>query len=317
MFNDYFCVSSLLKFTNTQNITTSMASKKQTLILGILSLFTTVAFAQQSDATYDWRDSSKIATKDLPQHSEFLNNQYPYPAKPRDMWEFGVHGGLAMIFGDVSPNAGIGGGISLRKSLGHIFSLRGQYTGSFFRGIDYRLRFNSQIPNNATPNPWAAYGNNGFVTNFKNGTHQGNLDAIAVLNNHSYYRGNPKTNIYVFAGYSLFTADVDVIIGPNKKPPTNFFNGVSFSGPRKDIKEAVKTRLGGDLNYSENGVNAPVLNPTRDDIRLINDNQLLRHGLSLGAGIAFKLSPRFNIGLEQRFTSTRRVSLAFFLIWKI
>jgi OOP family OmpA-OmpF porin len=293
------------RFTNTQNISTSMASKKYTLILGLLSLFSSAAFSQQNDAGFDWRDSSKLSTKSLPQHSEFLNNQYPYPAKPRDMWEFGVHGGLSLISGDVSPNAGIGGGLSLRKSLGHTFSVRGQYIGSFNRGIDYRLRSNSQIPGNATPNPWAAYGNNGFVPNYKAGIHQGALDVIAVLNNRSHYRGNPKTNIYVFAGYTMLTADVDVIVGPNKRPPSNFFNGINFSttAKRKDIKEAVKTRLGGDLDYSANGVNAPALNPKRDPIRTINDNQLLRHGLTGGGGIALRLSPKFNIALEQRFTT--------------
>ena len=58
-----------------------MASKKYMLILGFISLFTSAAFSQQSDAGYDWRDSSKISTRLMPQQSEFLNNQYPYPAQ--------------------------------------------------------------------------------------------------------------------------------------------------------------------------------------------------------------------------------------------
>ncbi len=69
-----------------------MASKKYILMLGLISLFSSAIFAQ-SDAGYDWRDSSKIATKNLPQQSEFLNNQYPYPAKPRSIWELGFSGG--------------------------------------------------------------------------------------------------------------------------------------------------------------------------------------------------------------------------------
>src|SRR5687767_8192786 len=108
-----------------------MASKKYKLILGLISLVSTAAFSQQSDAGYDWRDSSKISTKLLPQHSEFLNNQYPYPAKPRDQWEFGVAGGLSLILGDVSPRPGFGGSLSVRKSLGHTFSLRAAYIGAF------------------------------------------------------------------------------------------------------------------------------------------------------------------------------------------
>src|SRR5215217_5178518 len=114
-----------------------MASNKYILMSGLISLLSSAAIAQQNDAGYDWRDSSKIATKNLPQHSEFLNNQYPYPAKPRDMWELGIHGGL-----------------SLRKSLGHTFSARVDYTGSFNYGMDYRPHTPSQIPGNAANDPW-------------------------------------------------------------------------------------------------------------------------------------------------------------------
>ena len=281
-----------------------MASKKYMLMAGLISLFSSAAYSQQqSDAGYDWRDSSKIPTKLLPQHSEFLNNQYPYPAKPRDMWELGVSGGMSLILGDVSPNFGYGGGLSLRKSLGHTFSIRAGWIGSINKGIDYRLRFNNQLPGNIVNNPWANYGANGFVVAYRNALHQGHLDLVASLNNKSHYRGNPKNNVYVFGGYSVLAADVDVVIGPNKQPPGNFFNGINFAGERSDIKEAVKERLGGNnLDFGGNGVNAPVVNGNRANAGRINDNQLLRHALTFGGGYAFKVSPKVNLGIEQRFT---------------
>ncbi len=280
-----------------------MASKKYMLMAGLISLFSSAAFAQQSDAGYDWRDSSKVPTKLLPQHSEFLNNQYPYPARPRDQWELGISGGASMILGDVSPNFGYGGGLSLRKSLGHTFSVRAGYVGSINKGIDYKLRTNASLPGNLANNPYAGYGNNGFVANYRNALHQGNLDLIASLNTPSYYRGNPKTNIYALVGYSILAADVDVIVGPNKRPPTNFFNGINFSGKRSDIKEAVKERLGGNnLDFGGNGVNAPALNGNRENIGRLNNNQLLRHAIGVGAGYAIKLSNKINVALEQRFT---------------
>ncbi|HND86771.1 MAG TPA: OmpA family protein [Saprospiraceae bacterium] len=45
---------------------------------------------------------------------------------PNDKWEIGVHAGLPFIVGDVDPKIpGFGGGLHVRKSLDHIFSVRG------------------------------------------------------------------------------------------------------------------------------------------------------------------------------------------------
>ena len=86
-----------------------MASKKYILILGFICMITSAVYSQQGDAAYDWRDSSKISTKLMPQQSEFLNNQYPYPARPRDQWELGISGGLSGVSGS-STFQGLAGG---------------------------------------------------------------------------------------------------------------------------------------------------------------------------------------------------------------
>jgi OmpA-OmpF porin, OOP family len=295
-----------------------MASKKYALMLGLMSLFSSAAFSQQmqNDAGYDWRDSSKIPTKLLPQQSEFLNNQYPYPAKPRNMWEFGFHGGTSFIIGDVSPRvlSSVGGGVSLRKALGHTFSIRGQYDGALMKGIDYRQRFASQIPGNVVNDPWKAwYGptspvaglrNTYFVPNYKTKMHQLGIDLIASLNTASNYRGNPKTNIYVFGGYTYQAFDVDVeAVNPSGTPYNYSTMGINFGQSRHDIREAIK----GKVEFHNGGyeTNAGVLNGHRDDalpFHLSSKNWLFRHGLSAGGGIAWKLSNKVNIGLEQRMT---------------
>src|SRR6478736_10334056 len=106
-----------------------MASKKYILVMALVVLLQSVGLAQ-TEWGWDWKDTSKISVKNLPQHNEFLNNQYPYPAKPRSMWELGLSGGASFIFSDIDPEFGYGGGLSARKSLGHIFSVRGSYDGS-------------------------------------------------------------------------------------------------------------------------------------------------------------------------------------------
>jgi OOP family OmpA-OmpF porin len=304
-----------------------MASKKYMFILGLISLFSSAAYSQtttttQSDAGYDWRDSSKISTKLLPQQSEFLNNQYPYPARPRSQWELGIHGGIPVIIGDVSPRvlSSIGGGLSARKALGHTFSIRFQYTGADMKGLDYRTKTVSLLPGNLLNDPWRGnYGptanipaarNRPFVANYRSRVHQASVDLIASLNTASNYRGNPKTNAYVFAGYSYLGADVDVDAGidPSTKGAVITgvydFSRVDFLKSRKDIREHLKgSPVNMDLKYESN---AGVLNGHRDDalpFKLSSKNWLFRHGLSAGAGYAWKLSNKVNVALEQRFTA--------------
>jgi OmpA-OmpF porin, OOP family len=257
-----------------------MASKKYMLMAGLISLFSSAAFAQQNDAGYDWRDSSKIPTSLLPQHSEFLNNAYPYPAKPRSQWELGIAGGPSFIIGDISSNPlrkkpasfqtniGIGGAITLRKAISHTFSWRGGYAGSFNQGE----------PNTGQ----RAQG----LRNYKNWTHSGILDFIASLNPASHYRGNPKTNIYVLAGLNLIASKTfyrnngGTQFGPNEPYSTYY----GFGAP-------TSTEIGTITTFGGNEVNG-------------RKGWVLLPGLSGGGGIAWKLNNKVNIGIEQRFTFT-------------
>ena len=69
-----------------------MASKKYTLALVLLGLMQTASFAQSSPGSasdgYVF-DSTKVATKNLPQYNDFQKNVYPYPAKPKSQLEIG------------------------------------------------------------------------------------------------------------------------------------------------------------------------------------------------------------------------------------
>src|SRR6201998_2158851 len=116
-----------------------MASKKLTLFIGLLCLFLSYAKAQDVGSSYDIRDSSLIPTKRLAQHNEFLNNSYPFPAKPRNEWEIGIKGGDTSGFTDV-PNWGPTGGFgfTVRKALGYVFSIRAEYDWIRLRGLSYQ-----------------------------------------------------------------------------------------------------------------------------------------------------------------------------------
>lgn len=233
-----------------------MASKKYTLLAIVLVFFQLTSNAQtKTDWGWDWKDSSKVPTKSIPQYNEFLNNQFPYPPKPRNAWELGLSVGTGVIVGDrplfvknASGNrydGGIVAGISLRKAIGHVFSVRGSAYYS-----------TTSIPSYISP------GKN-FVA-VKNNTVMANLDGIFSFNALSHYRGNPKSDFYVLGGYTLIATQFK----------TRRANG--------DYRLAY-------FNQSETA-------GTIQDLTLI-------HAVDFGAGMSLKISPKFNIGIEQKFVA--------------
>src|SRR6266705_5042936 len=103
-----------------------MASKKYTLLAGLLCLLVSSAFSQAQIRSYE--DSSVIPTKRMPQHTEFLNGTYNFPAKPRNQWEIGIKAGLFQVSGDIPAKfLSPGFGINVRKAFGYIFSMRLEY----------------------------------------------------------------------------------------------------------------------------------------------------------------------------------------------
>lgn len=243
-----------------------MASKKYMLAAALIVLVQTIGLSQ-TDWGWDWKDTSKVSVKHMPQHNEFLNNQYPYPAAPRNQWELGFGVGYAAVSGDVKSNGGFGATVSLRKALSNVFSFRTGLTGMWASG---------------TPN---AYGTAIGQSAYKNKTYQLNADILASLNTLSHYRGNPKSNIYLLGGYSLNAAEVFYKGAPGAQPGGyNIFYGQT--GPNgANSQNGTITTFGGT---TINGRHA----------------YALFHGLDLGFGVAFKMSKKVNIGIEQKWTFT-------------
>ena len=77
-----------------------MASKKYSFLTGILCLLASYGFSQ---VTYDVMDSSVVRSRDLPQYTGFKQGVENYPAKPRNMWEIGIKGGMHNISTIIPP----------------------------------------------------------------------------------------------------------------------------------------------------------------------------------------------------------------------
>lgn len=286
-----------------------MASKKYLFLAALsgLLVLSTSSFGQSNAGGYnlqsnsnanvgghDYLDTAFVSKKNMAQQESFLSNQTIYPAKPRDMWELGVNGGYYTIFDGVPAQPGWGAGITLRKSLGYVFSVRGGFTYGQARGVDYRLTNWSGVYTSPVYNGYPSMDGQSFVRNYKSSNYQASIDLVASLNNIMFHRAENKVDWYVFGGYTLLGYKTETRLFSSGTTPLDY-SGVDFSGSRKNIIKAVKNVMSG-ASY----VDAPNQRRTPNNNNA-NKNFWLRHTPDFGMGVAFKVSPRFNIGVEQKF----------------
>lgn len=190
-----------------------------------MCLFQTISFAQTStDWGWDWKDSSKIPTQRIPQYNEFLNNQYPYPAQPRDQWELGIGLGVPVLSGDLNAAAGFGATVTLRKALTHTFSVR-----------PYISYYTNSGSGTGLINTANLMGGGQTIAYKDNSMHFG-VDLITSLNTISYYRGNPKVNFYLISGFEIFSTSLQQSL-----------NGGAYSSFTHDNTNGIQNNIGVNL----------------------------------------------------------------------
>jgi hypothetical protein len=293
-----------------------MASKKFKLLLGLLILLGSAAFSQTKSGTYNPYDTTVIPAKGLPQQNEFWNNSYAFPAKPRNMWEVGVSGGLLTESSDVSAVLPTGGfGIHVRKALGYIFSLRLDYTNGYAEGQNWNP--SSGYGNNAT---WTSAGYSpaagDFVYyNYKAHIQDLSLEGIVALNNIRFHKEKTGVTIYVGAGlgatiFKTYQNSLDA----NGNPYTGLFNDIqknigNIYANRKQILDALKNGITDPVTHVHyDGLDNTYETASQSDggsrRPKIGDNTL-KPSFSLIAGVAYKLSNRINLALEDHFVSVK------------
>jgi hypothetical protein len=265
-----------------------MNSKKYSLLFGLLLLVVACSFAQESTSSYDVRDSSLIPSKRIPQHNEFLNNAYPFPAKPRNEIEIGVKGGWTSASTDVRDWGPTGGfGFHVRKALGYVFSLRAEYDWMRDKGLNWQPSVLS-IENVPQLNIYYPAGTP-FFYNYKTTIHEASLQGVVTLNNIRFHRAKTGFAIYMFAGvggmtYSTFYNALD-----GTGTPYNFssiisqfgINGFTYSN-RKAIKKAIKGELDGTFETMAQ----------RDPSQPTFGGAPFKPVAVFGAGIQFKLTEK-------------------------
>lgn len=295
-----------------------MASKKYKLLLGVITLMTTAAYAQNtpsgSGSGYSIYDSSVISSKNMPQQNEFWNNTYNFPAKPRNMWEVGISAGALTVSGDIPAQfPTLGFAAHVRKAFGYIFSLRVQYVNGTAKGLQWQPSANFGFND-----PWVAAGYiprtrdaSGNLNqnaeqvfyNYKAHVQDLSVQGIVTLNNIRFHK--QKTGITLYGGGGIgatwFNTKVNATNNGAKYDFSDILNkyangangGFTYDN-RKDITKMLKDKL--DNTYeSEAETEAGIRRPK------LGKNTLKPSGTII-VGVAYKLSRRVNIALEDRHT---------------
>ncbi|HUS03572.1 MAG TPA: OmpA family protein [Chitinophagaceae bacterium] len=292
-----------------------MESKKlpllvQFFLFGLFSLISVTSVAQSP--TYDVYDSSVITPKKMAQQNEFWNNTYSFPAKPRNQWEIGISGGGFSVSGDVpSLNPTLGGSIHIRKALGYVFSMRAQYVYgiakglSWFQSYNYRknpawsqyaalIRTNSgQLQSSIAGRPVE-----GVFYNYRAKVQDLSLQGIVTFNNIRFHKQKSGLVIYGGLGFgmSVYKTMVNALNASGQPYTAEFATiplGSQTHANRKDVLSTLKDIM--DDTY-ETPAQAP---GTRRGV--LGDNTIRPSGHFIG-GVAFKLSKRINLAIEEKYT---------------
>jgi outer membrane protein OmpA-like peptidoglycan-associated protein/opacity protein-like surface antigen len=286
-----------------------MSSKRYSILLGFIALMISTGVTAQV-TSYDWRDSSLIPASRAPQHNEFMNNQYYYPAKPRNQWEVGAKVGTFNILGDVPSNMfNLGFGAHVRKSLGYLFSLRLEYMHGSGRGQHWQQATNygknpawsnqRNLPGQYTPDRVDVAGNRQSATdivfyNYKTSLNDLSLQGVFSLNNIRFHKAKTGVNIYALGGIGITWYETN-INALNGSTPYDF-NSITTPQEyrnRKDIKDQIRDLM--DDSYE-----TPAESYGNARMKLFGNTA--RPSATVGVGVAFKVSKRVNIAIEDRFT---------------
>jgi outer membrane protein OmpA-like peptidoglycan-associated protein len=315
-----------------------MVSKKLKLLFTLCMFVSAVSFAQTGGSTgymnggYSIYDSSVIPTKRMGQQNEFWNNATSFPAKPRNMWEIGVSTGLFTVSGDVSsvPLTAPNFSLHVRKSFGYIFSLRLQYINTIGKGQNWKASENF-VENEAWMNtgyyapfrtnggpiinvtntpgvPITASRNNVIYYNYKTKVQDLSLQGIFTVNNIRFHKS--KTAIIIYGGGgiggTLYNTRVNAL-DANNKPYTALFASTQATfgnndiyARRKEIRKVLKAGM--DDTYETEAESHRNPNAGAQGVRPGTGKNTFKPSGTVLAGVAFKLSNRINLAIEDRWT---------------
>jgi OOP family OmpA-OmpF porin len=241
-------------------------------------------------------------TIDPDQNKKWRKGLYKFPAKPKNAWELGLHGGHYFIDGDVDerlPLAGFGLGLHLRKAVHYTFSVRFDLFYGQTYGIDPQHWNHSSAGGGLVESPtFDAYAaGNGWFPKYKTEFVSANIEGVLNIGNILFHKERNKWNWITFAGIGLNSNqtmldlknanggiyDANVILSKG-------FN-INTKQGRIDQKKAINDYYDGKYETKAYPKYA---------IFRVNDKIHIHADIVFGMGIYRKINKRVNIGLEHQ-----------------
>lgn len=280
-----------------------MAISKYGKLLGLLCLIGSASFGQEPTTSgYDPTDSSVVPSKRLPQHTEFMANNYAFPAKPRNQWEVGLKVGAFSIAGDVrSVFPGFGAGVHVRKAIGYVFSLRGDLGFATTKGLNY-----TKSPGFKNNPAWASYMDPAtdlpaqpVIYNYKSKVYDLAIQGVVTLNNIRFHKAKTGMNLYAFAGGGgmVYDTKIDAHNGSQNYDFSSIPDGVYSD--RKQLKKAIRNLLDGSYESEAE----------KDPLRAKLFGKSFRPVFDMGVGLQFKLNNKLSLSIEEKFSLPLKTDL--------
>lgn len=246
------------------------------------------------------------------QNRQWRLGQSKYPAQPKDMWEFGLHGGHFFIDGDVDRRipGGFGLGGHLRKSFNYITSIRFDAFYGQARGLETQPWKNRSVggglvESNEQFRGWDAYnpltgGEEAWFPAYKTTYIYGAAQLVFNIGNILFHQERNKWNTYVALGVGLdhhkakldlTDANGDAYGALIERTGFNSTNDFNTKAGRDAIKAALDAIYDG--TYETEGFK-------KEGIFRIGDDFNIHAVFTASVGVSRKISKRFNIGLEHQ-----------------
>ena len=249
---------------------------------------------------YDPFDSAYYPKFRAKQFHKYMDHQEIFPPKPRNQWEVGFGLGLFDVVGNVPSliPGGFGLDLSVRKSLGYIFSLRGEYIYGVAKNLDRQATTGYDAPYTTFGYKPGFYNTGGTGANAiyratRTEASQATLDLMFNAYNINFHHARNSISFFGYFGLGGFAYKTRVNALDGNFAPYDFSKIVTDpSAKASKIRKELKSGM--DKTYetaADNGGGPHIL-----------DNKKLDFAPSIGAGMQYKFSKKINIQIEERYT---------------
>ena len=285
-------------------------------IIGLAILFISIgSFAQEENADEDivsQKDTwitpviTDEMTKNPEQTRQWRQGQSKFPARPKDMWELGIHGGHFFIDGDVDRKipAGYGTGLSFRKAVNYIVSMRFDFFYGQTKGLERQPWKHKRSGGGLVESTFDDYNTDVVEDRFWFPSHKtryiyGAMECIFNFSNLLFHKERNKWNSYIAIGAGLdnHKTMLDLLDG-NGNPYTDLVQRSGFTpqlfntlSGRNDIGNNLQAIYDGD--YETEGFK-------KAGIFRLGDETNIHVVFTAATGLSRKLSKRLNLGLEHK-----------------